>query len=284
MSGNGTPALSSMTKRIVTGIVLGPVIVGLFWRGGFPFFVFLVLLTAFGQWELYRMCRDRLRFPHRLIGFTAGLVLLLGAWWRYGDHVSGVIAAALFFSFAVEVLADERFSLQGVLLSFFGAVYPPLFTMYLFRLSTMDLGHGTAIGAHLALYVLATIWVFDTASYFTGKFTGRRPFFKGISPKKTVEGFLGGLAAVIVLGIAAGLALGDGVAAHVVAISLIAAITGQVGDLSESIIKRECGVKDSSRLIPGHGGVLDRFDSLFFAAPAVHLYVAYVVRFTGGQW
>ena len=125
--------------------------------------------------------------------------------------------------------------------------------------------------------------MFDTASYFTGRRWGRRPFFPSISPKKTIEGFVGGMAGVIVLSVAAGIMAGEALLPHVVVVSILAALAGQAGDLSESLIKRDRGVKDSSGIIPGHGGILDRFDSLFFAGPVVYAYILIVFRVSGGH-
>ncbi|MFC1509896.1 phosphatidate cytidylyltransferase, partial [Candidatus Omnitrophota bacterium] len=108
-------------------------------------------------------------------------------------------------------------------------------------------------------------------------------FFPSVSPKKTLEGFIGGIVGVLMLSVIAGFYTDTSYRFHTIALSLLIALAGQAGDLSESLIKRDLGVKDSSNIIPGHGGVLDRFDSLFFAAPVVYSYILIVFRVSGGH-
>lgn len=136
--------------------------------------------------------------------------------------------------------------------------------------------NGTGVGAVVILVVFAGIWTCDSFAYFGGRAFGKHKLFERVSPKKTWEGAisggLGGIAACVALAIALdGLLWYDGLL-----IGLIAGVFGQVGDLAESHLKRACDVKDSSQLIPGHGGVLDRFDSLLFVAPVVYLYMLFL--------
>ena len=126
---------------------------------------------------------------------------------------------------------------------------------------------------YFLVFILLVIWLFDTASYFVGRAFGKHPFFPDISPKKTVEGFVGGLIAVALLGVVTGFCINQLMLWHFFALSVLIGLSGQAGDLAESVIKREMSIKDSSHIIPGHGGILDRFDSLFFAAPAVYAYL-----------
>jgi len=138
---------------------------------------------------------------------------------------------------------------------------------------------GDDVGRAWLVILLATIWVGDTAALFVGRALGRSPFAPVLSPKKTNEGAVGGLLG----GTAAAVALErllypDLPLHHVVAASLVIGVLGQLGDLAESMLKRAAGVKDSSQLIPGHGGVLDRLDSLLFAVPALYIYLHFLYR------
>lgn len=164
---------------------------------------------------------------------------------------------------------------------FFAHVYTglPLSALVLLRgLSapayTSRFGHVRAhpFGAWIVLLTALCVWLTDTCAYFVGSTLGKHKLAPQISPGKTVEGAIGGLLGALVTGAAVGAALGvppmDGLA-----VGLLAGLFGQAGDLFESALKREIGVKDFGRIMPGHGGVLDRFDSMIFVAPIVDLYL-----------
>jgi len=175
----------------------------------------------------------------------------------------------------METVSGKENRLETISLSLFSTVYPSLFIIFLVKISGLRYYPDLAFGRHLLLYVLIVIWTFDTMSYFAGRFLGRHPFFPTVSPKKTLEGFLGGIVSVLLVSIAAGQLAGNAYRIHAIVLSLLIAVAAQAGDLAESLIKRDRGVKDSSTLIPGHGGILDRFDSLFFAGPVVYLYCCF---------
>lgn len=133
-------------------------------------------------------------------------------------------------------------------------------------------------GGYTIISVLATIWICDTAAYFGGRAVGRHKLFERVSPKKTWEGALFGFVSAILAMVAAKyLVLEYMTLADCIVLSLIVGVFGQLGDLVESLIKRDAGVKDSSAIIPGHGGMFDRFDSLVFVSPLVYLYLDLVV-------
>ena len=133
-------------------------------------------------------------------------------------------------------------------------------------------------GGYTIIAVLASIWLCDTAAYFAGKTFGRHKLFERVSPKKTWEGAIAGfLFSVLTMMGAKALVLGYLEYRHAIALGMLIGIFGQLGDLIESRFKRDAGVKDSSSIIPGHGGVYDRFDSLVYIAPIVYLYIDYIV-------
>jgi phosphatidate cytidylyltransferase len=132
----------------------------------------------------------------------------------------------------------------------------------------VTLGFLVIMPRDLILVLLAIIWVGDAAAFYGGRALGRHLLSPKVSPKKTVEGAIAGLLGSIVAGIIGAVwYLGEPFRLSFVVISLVTAVAGQVGDLAESVLKRSAGVKDSSSILPGHGGILDRLDSLFFAAP-----------------
>jgi len=178
---------------------------------------------------------------------------------------------------------DPREGLAVFATTVFGAMYVGLLG-FVARLAAT----GSAIDPAAALgwlgdqraWVLAVVlivWAYDTAAYFTGRRFGKRPFMHHISPSKTQEGVAGGLVASVIVGALLLLAFGRPVL-HGALLGLLVGAAAQAGDLAESMLKRAAGAKESSRLIPGHGGMLDRVDSFLFAAPVAFFYVVAIVR------
>ncbi len=273
---------SSLAKRIIVALIFVPLIIWIFLHRGIPLYIFLSVVTASGQWELYRMFNRQLRYPLRIAGYFAGLAILTDAFF-HSYHLILILTFILIFSFVFEILFGKSNKLQNVFISLFATVYPALFISYLFKIDHVSSLFFGKFANYLILYILIIIWVFDTVSYFVGKMAGKHPFFPSISPKKTVEGFVGGIIAVMGLGIVAGFVFDSSLLFHSFILSLLIGISGQAGDLSESIIKRDLGVKDSSHILPGHGGILDRFDSLFFACPAVYGYLCLLISLRHGD-
>lgn len=269
---------SSTGKRIVVGVVFGPLIIWIFWKGGYPLFALLALLTLLGQWEFFRMLNGELGFFHHLTGYMAGLAIVVDAVIRKSEQVPGILVTALIIYFIIEIIIGKEHKLRNVSLALLVTIYPAAFIVYLFQILLYP---GVLFGTDnrfLLFYLVLVIWTFDTASYFAGRLWGKHPFFPQISPKKTMEGFWGGMVGVVVFGAATALFTGYSLL-QIMIVSVLAGFSGQAGDLSESIIKRDVGIKDSSHIIPGHGGVLDRFDSIFFAAPVIYLYLLIYTAF-----
>lgn len=273
---------SSLAKRIIVAFIFVPLIIWIFLHRGIPLYLFLSIVAVSGQWELYRMFNRQLRYPLRIAGYFAGLAILTDAFF-HSYHLIFILTVVLVFSFVFEILFGKSDKLQNVFISLFATVYPALFISYLFKIDHVSSLFFGKFANYLILYILIVIWVFDTVSYFVGKMAGKHPFFPSISPKKTVEGFVGGIIAVMGLGVVAGFVFDSFLLFHSFILSLLIGISGQVGDLSESIIKRDLGVKDSSHILPGHGGILDRFDSLFFACPAVYGYLCLLISLRHGD-
>jgi phosphatidate cytidylyltransferase len=245
-----------------------PALVWIVAFGGPRFFSWLVLVAALVcLWEYYRMV-----FPARrsgqLLGILAGLAAAAGVLKERPSAWIAGVAVLLFSSclFSGGKL-EERFDRLGWTL---------VGTLYLgFLLPHAALVYRRPDGPEWIFFTLIVVMAGDTAAYFTGRAFGRRKLYPEVSPGKTVEGALGGTAASLAAGAAAGLYfLPARPWPELVAVALVLSVLGQVGDLFESWIKRVFGVKDSGAILPGHGGLLDRMDSLIF--PLV--FVVYYVR------
>ncbi len=258
----------SLRQRILTAAVLIVVLLAVLFA--LPPTAMLVLLSAIvlcGAWECSAL------FGLRHAALRLGYVLLVAAAvalaWRLAGSRAGLEgllgAAALWWLIALGwiVLAPRRASRPAVALAGLCALVPAWIALARLRLAG-------ARGAEWVLFCLVLVWVADTGAYFAGRRFGRRRLAPSVSPGKTWEGVLGGLLACIPVAVAGGFWFSVPLGSFLV-LCLATVAASIVGDLTESLLKRFAGVKDSGTLVPGHGGVMDRIDSLTAAAPVLLL-------------
>jgi len=261
--------------RIVTALAGIPLVLGAIWLGGVYFLVFVALVGIAGQYEMLKLVRAT--GPN--VPFWPGLLAGAAVFLRF-VHPDGwimtlaLICLLLAWSLRADV-SDAVGRMGGQLASI---IYPPLLLSLLvdLRWAAAD-WLGSVQGFYLTLMLFVLIWATDTGAYYTGKSIGKTPFAPTISPNKTWEGTLGGLAMAILVALLFKLFLLPFLGwQDVMILALIGGFWGQLGDLLESSLKRSAGVKDSGNFLPGHGGALDRFDSLIFSAPLYWIYLVHV--------
>lgn len=264
-----------LKTRILSAMVFAPALLWVIVLGGLPFRVVCVCLSVLMLWELISMSVVEATSPAALAtyGVTAATASAIVGFIPPQDAALILPAGALCIWVALLARVgsmDQALIKVGTLM--LGVIYCGALVAYLARLRDMPFGLG------LSLAALFCTWSGDTGGYFVGRALGKHKLAKLISPKKTIEGAIGGVAAAIAMAcILRHYFMPELALFHALAIGTLAAIFGIVGDLCESVLKRSTGVKDSSNLIPGHGGVLDRFDGVMFAAPAIFLYVSLAV-------
>jgi phosphatidate cytidylyltransferase len=257
-------------KRVLSGLVLIPVVLGIVQYGS-PL-LFLVLVTAavlVGWYEYFRLVGHMGIKINPIVG---GILCLLLVYCFYRNDFYlvwlAVCLMSLFITWYASGAALEE-ALDQVAYSFLGVVYVSGLMGYFILLRGMENGN------HILFFLFMVIWSGDIAAYYIGKTIGKTPLAPRISPGKTLEGSGAGLVGSVAGGVAAQLLFFESLPLnHCLIIALFCGILGQIGDLAESLFKRRAGVKDSGSLIPGHGGVLDRLDSLMFAGPAFYIYHA----------
>jgi phosphatidate cytidylyltransferase len=270
----------SLALRLVSGAVFVPLFILLAWRGGAVYLGFVLLFVCLGLLEFYRLLEAKGERPYRGLGLVAGLLLVVSIYFRLGLHANLLLTLVLMITMVSELLrSDNRGAVHAIGGTLFGVFYVAWLGSHLVFLRELPLlaGLDYGLGGRLVLFLFLCAWGCDTGAYLTGRAWGRHPLLPRVSPKKSVEGAIGGVLAGGGLGLVGALSfvpfLGPG---RGFLCGLLIAVSGEIGDLVESLLKRDAACKDSAAAmtIPGHGGVLDRFDSILFAAPAFY----YVLR------
>ncbi len=256
-----------LLTRILSALVGIPVILFVAWAGGLPLTIMVLILAFLGIFEMSRLW-GRMDIRVWLPGaFLSGFLFVTAA--HYGSRY--LLGATIFLALAAGILylvtVYPAFKFVDLAATVFTSLYAGWLLTYLILLRQLPAGF------HYLVLVLAATWGTDTLAYFVGMNLGKHKLAPVISPHKSVEGFWGGLAGGIMAAFITWLAGHRLPLVHYLLIGLLVGIIGQAGDLAESAFKRMAGVKDSSRIIPGHGGILDRFDSLFFTAPVTYYYL-----------
>jgi phosphatidate cytidylyltransferase len=282
-----SPGRQNLRKRFVTAVVLGPLFLVAAAVGGLVFLGAIMLLVGVAAWEFFRMASRKSARPRTAPGIGLALAFPAVFYWAPNDPLAiPVIVALGVIGIAVAHLldADGDESIGSVSTTVYGAAYVGLLLAHFILIREVSRGiPGMPYwsGAVLVAMTVVLTWVNDSAAYAIGHRWGRRKLIPRISPGKTVEGAAGALL-VTVLSAVPLLWLVDrwvplfGLA-DALAIGSLVGIAAPLGDLVESAFKRDAGVKDASDLVPGHGGVLDRFDSLIVVAPAFWYYLRAVV-------
>jgi phosphatidate cytidylyltransferase len=277
-------AMSETLTRVAVAAVGIPIAVGAVYAGGWLLGAFLAIFAALGALELFRMARERGALAFAALGAAgsvAFVVLATAQATHVGVGVSSwtvlIVVALASLVGAIWLRGVEGNPLLAVSATVFGAVYTGGLLSYGILLRHLPGIEGAWHGTALVFAPVLLTWSSDTAAYFTGRSFGRRKLIPRVSPGKTVEGAIGAVVGTIlvaalytwVLGRFGTYRLDLGSA---ILFGILVSVAAQVGDLAESLLKRDAGVKDSGALLPGHGGVLDRVDSLLFTLPLAYLF------------
>ena len=275
-------AASELGRRVAFGLVAAPLAILVVYLGDAPLAALLAIASALAAWEFYRIAETASYAPLSRLGTVVAALVPLSVHAIYLGLLTlplPWLAGIVLFIFAGALLtrgpADHPIGATAT--TVLGIVYTGGMLSFGYALRYHPYAVGRLAGATLLVFPVLLTWTSDTGGYFVGRAFGRRRLMPSVSPGKTVEGALGAMLLCVLMAWAyvrwvlvpfAHLSISPG---RVVIFALIVGAAAQVGDLCESLIKREAGVKDSSRIIPGHGGVLDRLDGMIFALPVAQL-------------
>jgi phosphatidate cytidylyltransferase len=269
--------VSELTRRILFAVIAAPLGVAIIYWGGAPLATLLSTIAALGAWEYCRIARAAGADPFDAAAIVGAAAIPMAAHavylrifaptWSYAAVALLAILAATIF-----LRGPSRRPLMAAATTVFGIVYLSL-VGYVYTLRYHDYVVDARSGTALAMFPILLTWATDVGAYAFGRMFGERKLIPSVSPGKTVAGSIGGLVLTVVIALLyaryvlhplAQLAL---TTVGAIVFGIVVSVVAQIGDLAESLLKREAGVKDSSTLLPGHGGILDRFDSLLFVLP-----------------
>jgi phosphatidate cytidylyltransferase len=266
-------------KRILTAIVALPILLYTVWNSTPYFFVAITAAAVVAAlYEFYRLAARAGCRPVGAAGYAAALLVI--ACFVF-DHerpawIVAVLAALTIAALGAEVFRarDMSRSLASVSATLFGVVYTAVLAGFLVGVRmTPDTAGTPALAAKLLTMFFAMVMLTDTGAYYTGRSIGRHKLAPRVSPGKTIEGSIGGFLSAALAGIASKFIFFPEIpTAHAAALGALVGVVSQIGDLSESLLKRGSEVKDSGAIFPGHGGMLDRVDSIVFTAPLLYYY------------
>jgi len=260
--------------RVLTALVGVPLLLFFVYLGGYVYGTLVTVLALLGLREYFLLVEKAGWVPVKLPGYLF-LPIMFGSLFLENYFLVFLLWVFLFLLFTLlPVFSPATFTYWGTAASFWGLVYLGVLPGFLLVIRSLE------AGLYLTFFLLVLVWITDIMAFFVGRSLGKRPLAKKISPNKTVEGTAGGIAGSLLAGMLLGAVLpvpsltwlGGGL------LGLLIGGAGTLGDLAQSALKRSVHVKDTGTFLPGHGGMLDRFDSLLFAAP-VFYYCFYFLSF-----
>jgi len=254
---------------LLSGVILFLITVVVVVFGGKVLFAVLLTISLIGMMELYRVVKVN-RSLMGMIGFLAGLVYYLLLYFNLHQYQLMLVVLFLMVLMGAYVFSFPKYSTEQIAVTFLGLFYVPLMLSYIYQVRMLE------SGAWIVWLIFIGAWGSDTCAYSVGVLFGKHKFAPKLSPKKSIEGCIGGIAGAALIGAVYAAVIKDRIVGFenpVIAFAVIGAassILSQIGDLAASAIKRNHDIKDYGSLIPGHGGILDRFDSIIFTAPVVY--------------
>lgn len=271
--------MSNTSQRILVSVIAIPLIIAACFLGEEFFLLFTLGIGVLSFIEFSNMSKQKGSYSNLYVGLVSVAVIIINSFYGFIDFQI-LVFAIIFILFFAELFRNKDSAVNNIGSTLIGIFYIGLFSssLILIREHFNYSGFIYDQGGYLIISLLITIWVCDSAAFFLGTAFGKHKIFPRVSPKKSVEGAIAGLVFSIITMLAAKLIIVEFLSwADSIAIGFIVGVIGQAGDFVESLLKRDTGVKDSSSIIPGHGGIFDRFDSLLFSAPVIYIYLHYFI-------
>jgi len=269
-----------MKTRAITAFFFTIVMLGSVFLGGYTFTGFYLLLSVFALAEFYKLIKTSGIRPHRNVGLVvSALIFMMTAGYHFLQFDSKfllLLTPLIFSVFLCELYKKDKIPFGNISYTFVGFVYVTV--PFCFYYSLGFLNDWNVYNFHLPLAFMLMLWASDTGAYLFGRKLGAHKLFERHSPKKTWEGFFGGVLTSVLVSLVVAYFFKEITPLVWGGMAVLIVSFGTLGDLVESMLKRSLDAKDSGTLLPGHGGLLDRFDGLLIAAPVVYAYLYLILK------
>jgi phosphatidate cytidylyltransferase len=264
-------AMSNGLIRILVAVIAIPIILAASYFGGYLFLLFILVISLISFYEFSLLARNKNMHVNLIVGLISVFIFVVNSYLKLIDNYTSllIIISALC---VIELFRNKNSALLNLGGTLLGVLYIGLFSSALISIREFYIPReeNYSQGGFLIISIFAAIWICDSAAYYIGTAFGKHKLLPRVSPNKSWEGAIAGFVFAIIAMIVSKLIVLDFISWNsAIGMGIIVGVLGQIGDLIESLFKRDSGVKDSSDLIPGHGGIFDRFDSLIFSAPLI---------------
>lgn len=270
--------MKNIFTRSITGLLFIIVMVGMIVIDKYSFLILFAAITALSLWEFYTILENKGLHSRKILSVIAGTIIFIAnslfAFKVIDIRILGIIIALVFSMFIIELYKKAENPFSIISNNLLGLIYIALPFSLLNYIVTINLT--TEYQYKILLGIFIILWTYDTGAYLVGVSIGKHRLFERISPKKSWEGFIGGAVFAVAISYVLGIYFTILNPMDWIIISLIIVAFGTWGDLIESNLKRSLNIKDSGTILPGHGGLLDRFDSLIIAIPFIYIYLIFV--------
>lgn len=271
-------AFAQLKSRVLVTIVGAPIVLCCVYFGNWPFLIFIAAIFVLSLREFFELSKNKGVVPNLLISIIAGLLLLYDMYFSRGEYFIPIISVYLVLISILQLWETKGSQIQNLSVNFFAVGYLGMLLSFFvgIRQLPLDLNIDYNQGGIWAITILAIFWIGDTIAYFVGSSIGKHKLATRVSPKKTIEGAIAGFISMLMVAyLSKMLFLPEWSWLDATVIGVICGTVGQMSDLVESLFKRDAGVKDTSNILPGHGGIFDRFDVLFLVSPLIFFYLKY---------
>ena len=273
--------LKNLAFRVLVSIFGIPLILFTIYKGGYPFLFLVLIINVLSQYEFYKLAEKKDALPLTYVGIVIGICMTLMFYFQGIEKSWLILFGGIVIILLIELFRNKHNATLNIATTILGILYPTTLFSFLILIrefpKSADITYETG-GLYLIVVIIA-IWICDTAAYFVGSTIGKHKMYERVSPHKTMEGAVAGFIFALITVYVFYLIYPNLFSLfNYLIIGALVGVFSQIGDLIESIFKRDAGVKDSSAILPGHGGFFDRFDAPTYMAPIIYFYLVFVVH------